>query len=75
MELGKLGKSRSRDAYGELIARGSKIDHGMERAHDILVDKLGLDSTVHNSKLTKLLPDKETRFAKSTASASCSIFS
>ena len=59
MGLGKPSKARTWDAYGGHIASGSKLDHDMEHAHDILVDKLGLDSTVHNSKLIRLLPDKE----------------
>lgn len=59
MGLGKPSKGRTWDAYGGHIARGSKLDHDMEHAHEILVDKLELDSTVHNSKAIKLLPDKE----------------
>lgn len=59
MGLGKPSKARTWDAYGSHIQRGAKLDHDMEHAHGILVDKLGLDSAVHNSKLIKLLPDKE----------------
>lgn len=59
MGLGKPSKARVWGAYGGHIASGSRIDHDMERAHDVLVDRLGLDSTVHNSRLIRLLPDKE----------------
>jgi hypothetical protein len=31
----------------------------MERAHSLLVEKLHLESTTYNSKVIKLLPDKE----------------
>ena len=59
MGLGKPSKKRAWDAYGPHIAAGSRLDHDMEGAHDALVDKLGLVSVVHNSKLIKQLPDKE----------------
>lgn len=59
MGLGKPSKSRVWDALGGHIKRGSKIDHDMERAHGVLVDRLGLDSTVHNSRDIKLLADRE----------------
>ena len=57
--LGKPSKARVWNAYGTHIERGSRLDHDMEGTHGILVSKLELDSRVHNSKLIKLLPDKE----------------
>ena len=59
MGLGKPSKKRAWDAYGGHIGRGSKLIHDMEGSHDILVDKLGLASERHNSKLIKQLPDKD----------------
>ena len=57
--LGKPSRGRTWDAYGGHIERGAVLDHDMEGSHDILVEKLGLVSNVHNSKLIKALPDKE----------------
>lgn len=59
MGFGKPSKSRVWDVYGSHIKRGSKIDHDMEGSHDILIDRLNLNSTVHNSKHIKLFPDNE----------------
>lgn len=59
MGLGKPSKKRAWDAYGLHIGRGSKLVHDMEGSHDILVEKLGLESERHNSRLLKQLPDKE----------------
>lgn len=56
--FGKTSKTKTRDAFGGHIARGSKLVHDMEGAHDILVEKLGLESERHNSKLLKGVPDK-----------------
>ena len=59
MGLGKPSKKRTWDAYGPHIGRGSKLIHDMEGSHDVLVDKLELESERHNSKLIKQLPDKD----------------
>ena len=59
MGLGKPNKARVWDAYGSHIAQGATLIHDMEQAHDILVAELSLASEVHNSKLIKMLPDKD----------------
>ena len=59
MGLGKPSKARTWNAYGGHIERGSRLVHDMEGSHDVLVEKLGLGSERHNSKLIKQLPDKE----------------
>ena len=58
MGLGKPSRSRAWAAYGGHIARGSKLVHDMEGSHAVLVERLGLESERHNSKLLKGLPDK-----------------
>ena len=47
--LGKLSKSRCRDAYGGHIERGPRPARDMENAHSILVDRLGLESVAYRS--------------------------
>lgn len=56
--LGKTSKSKTWEAFGSHIGKGSKLVHDMEGAHDILVSKLGLESERHNSKLLKGVPDE-----------------
>lgn len=56
--LGKTSKSKTWEAFGSHIERGSRLVHDMEGAHDILVSKLGLESERHNSKLLKGIADE-----------------
>lgn len=56
---GKPSKARVWDAYGAHIAEGSHLIHDKERSHAVLVDKLGLHSTAHDSREISKLPDKE----------------
>ena len=56
--LGKTSKSKTWETFGGHIAKGSKLVHDMEGAHDILVSKLELKSERHNSKLLKGVPDE-----------------
>ena len=57
--LGKTSKTKTWDAFGGHIAKGSRLVHDMEGAHDVLVSRLELRSERHNSKLLKGLPDKD----------------
>lgn len=59
MGLGKPSRARAWGAYGAHIEPGSRLVHDMECSHGVLVDRLGLVSECHNSRLLKGLPDKE----------------
>jgi len=49
--FGKPSTQRVLDAYGSHIERGSHLIHDMEKAHRKLVENLGLNEEVYNSKL------------------------
>lgn len=56
--LGKTSRGKTREAFFGHIARGSRLVHDMEQAHEPLVAELGLESERHNSKLLKGVPDE-----------------
>jgi transposase-like protein len=56
---GKPKKQKVYDLFREHIQPGCRLVHDMERAHSLLVEELHLESTTYNSKVIKLLPDKE----------------
>jgi len=47
------------ELFSSHIKPGSKIVHDMERAHEMLIQKLGLKSEAYNSRNLKNLPDSE----------------
>lgn len=52
---GKTNRTRTWNAFGTHIAEASKLIHDMEHAHNILVERLSLESKAYNSKrLAKL---------------------
>lgn len=46
-------------AYGKHIKEGSTIIHDKEKSHNILIEKLGLESITYSTKDTKGLDDKD----------------
>jgi hypothetical protein len=64
MGLGKPSKARVWNACGGHIKCGSLLVHDMEHTHDILVERLGIKSEVHNSKLINMLSDKDNPLRK-----------
>ncbi|MBR2835394.1 MAG: IS1595 family transposase [Coriobacteriales bacterium] len=56
---GKTNRKRTWNALGNHIAEKSKLIHDMEHAHDILVERLSLESEAHNSKLISKLDDSK----------------
>jgi len=48
---------KTKEAFGDSIAVGSKLIHDLEAAHDILVKGLSLTDERHNAKLLKGVPD------------------
>lgn len=60
---GKPSQARCWDALGTHIARGSTLIHDQERAHNILVQRLGLTSIEYNAKMLTGLDDKENLLA------------
>ena len=55
----KTSRPKTRQAFIEHIKPGSCLIHDDEKAHDILVDELNLQSKVYPSKDTKGLNDKD----------------
>ena len=56
---GKPSGKKVNELFSPHIKPGSKIIHDMERAHEVLIQKLKLQSEVYNSRDLKDLPDKE----------------
>ena len=56
---GKPSKLRVYDAFKDHIVSGSTLIHDKEKAHDLLVQKLNLNSIAYDSRSLKGLPDKQ----------------
>ncbi len=54
--LGKTSKSKTWETFGVHIAKGSKLVHDMEGAHDILVSKLELKSVCFVKRFFRFSP-------------------
>lgn len=55
---GKPSRSRIWNALGNHIAKGSLLVHDKERAHKVLIERLGLKNECYNAKLLKGIPDE-----------------
>lgn len=56
---GKTTKERTSQCFISHIKRGSTLIHDEEKAHDILVKELGLESRCYNARCCRSLSDKE----------------
>ena len=55
---GQTTTKKTWDAFGGRIARGSRLTHDMETAHNKLIRELGLRSVAHNGRLLAGTPDE-----------------
>lgn len=56
---GKTSASKTWDAFGARVERGTRLVHDMEPAHNVLVRELGLVSEAHNAKAASKMADRD----------------
>lgn len=56
--FGKPSRGGTRDALGAHVGRGSTLVHDKEKAHAVLVERLGLVDESHDARLLKGVPDE-----------------
>jgi transposase-like protein len=57
--LGKTNNSKTLASFESHIKPGSKLIHDKEKCHNVLVEKLNLESEAYDSKDLKKLPDRD----------------